>query len=198
MTKDIRICFIGDSYVNGTGDEAALGWAGRLCVSANTRGAQVTYYNLGVRRDTTRDVLGRWENECLRRLPGGCDGRLVVSCGVNDTVRENGAPRVTAAESRDNFRLILAAANKFSLLAVGPPAVADEAQNRRIEALSRAFAGAAHEVGVPYVELYPALRADFAYRDEISKTDGYHPGSAGYARIAQIIEASPQWWFHGR
>lgn len=35
MTQDIRICFIGDSLVNGTGDEAALGWAGRLCAMAN-------------------------------------------------------------------------------------------------------------------------------------------------------------------
>ena len=34
MTQDIRICFIGDSLVNGTGDEAALGWAGRLCACA--------------------------------------------------------------------------------------------------------------------------------------------------------------------
>jgi lysophospholipase L1-like esterase len=31
MTNDIRICFVGDSFVNGTGDETALGWAGRLC-----------------------------------------------------------------------------------------------------------------------------------------------------------------------
>lgn len=30
MTKDIRIFFVGDSFVNGTGDEEALGWAGRL------------------------------------------------------------------------------------------------------------------------------------------------------------------------
>ena len=29
MRQDIRICFVGDSFVNGTGDEAALGWAGR-------------------------------------------------------------------------------------------------------------------------------------------------------------------------
>jgi len=33
--KDIRICFIADSFVDGTGDETYPGWAGRLC--ANVR-----------------------------------------------------------------------------------------------------------------------------------------------------------------
>jgi hypothetical protein len=27
----IRICFFGDSIVNGTGDDACLGWVGRIC-----------------------------------------------------------------------------------------------------------------------------------------------------------------------
>ena len=48
--SEIRICFIGDSLVNGTGDEAALGWAGRLCAMANESDIPVTYYNLGIRR----------------------------------------------------------------------------------------------------------------------------------------------------
>ncbi|NCO13075.1 MAG: hypothetical protein GW843_02735 [Thiomicrospira sp.] len=30
MMTDTRICFIGNSFVNGTGDEKMLGWAGRL------------------------------------------------------------------------------------------------------------------------------------------------------------------------
>lgn len=92
MTADIRICFVGDSFVNGTGDETALGWTGRLCASAN-RVASITYYNLGIRRDTSHDILQRWERECALRLPGFCDGRLVFSCGVNDMVIENGRLR---------------------------------------------------------------------------------------------------------
>lgn len=35
MKDDIRIGFIGDSLVNGTGDAMALGWAGRLCATAD-------------------------------------------------------------------------------------------------------------------------------------------------------------------
>ena len=82
MAQDIRICFIGDSLVNGTWDEAALGWAGRLCAMAHACDIPVTYYNLGIRRNTSKDILVRWESECTLRLPGFCDGRIVLSCGV--------------------------------------------------------------------------------------------------------------------
>jgi acyl-CoA thioesterase-1 len=56
---DIRICFIGDSYVHGTGDDDCLGWAGRLCAAARRAGHNVTYYNLGVRRETSADIACR-------------------------------------------------------------------------------------------------------------------------------------------
>ena len=90
MTQDIRICFVGDSFVNGTGDENSLGWAGRLCSEAN-RIYQVTYYKLGIRRDTSKELMLRWYNECNIRLPDFVDGRIVISCGViNDAVIEGG------------------------------------------------------------------------------------------------------------
>ena len=28
--RDLRVCFVGDSYVAGVGDTAGLGWVGRL------------------------------------------------------------------------------------------------------------------------------------------------------------------------
>jgi hypothetical protein len=41
---DIRICFIGDSFVNGTGDPLCLGWSGRVCATAIQMGYPITYY----------------------------------------------------------------------------------------------------------------------------------------------------------
>ena len=137
MAQDIRICFIGDSLVNGTGDEAALGWAGRLCAIANASDIPVTYYNLGIRRNTSKDILLRWESECTLRLPDFCDGRIVLSCGVNDTAIENGRVRVDFAESCANVRAILCGAKQYTVLMVGPPPVLDDEQNERIESLSR-------------------------------------------------------------
>lgn len=196
MTQDIRICFFGDSLVNGTGDETALGWAGRLCAKAHAGGASVTYYNLGIRRNTSQDVLLRWQQECALRLPAGIDGRVVLSCGVNDTVMEAGATRLTLDESCRSVREILRhAAATYKTIMIGPPPVNDDAQNQRIGAISAAFAGEARALGVPYVEIFSYLIADARYRKELAENDGAHPRSDGYVAIAELIASSPTWWF---
>jgi len=195
MTQDIRICFIGDSLVNGTGDEAALGWAGRLCALAHASDIPVTYYNLGIRRNTSRDILLRWESECTLRLPDSCDGRIVLSCGVNDTAIENGKMRVDFAESCENVRAILRGAKQYTVLMVGPPPVLDDEQNERIEDLSVALARDTQTLGVPYIDLFSALCSDDAYKREVERNDGAHPRSEGYSKMARIIGSSPSWWF---
>ena len=195
MTQDIRICFIGDSLVNGIGDEAALGWAGRLCAMANESDIPVTYYNLGIRRNTSKDILLRWESECTLRLPGFCDGRIVLSCGVNDTAIENGKMRVDFAESCANVRAILRGAKQYTVLMVGPPPVLDDEQNERIESLSLAFARETKALGVPYIDLFSALCLDDIYKREVERNDGAHPRSEGYFKMARIIGSSPNWWF---
>ncbi len=195
MTQDIRVCFIGDSLVNGTGDEAALGWAGRLCAMASASDISVTYYNLGIRRNTSKDILLRWESECALRLSDFCDGRIVLSCGVNDTVIENGKVRVDSAESCANVRAILCGAKRYTVLMVGPPPVIDDEQNERIESLSLAFARETKALGVPYIDLFSALCSDDAYKREVAGNDGAHPRGEGYYKMARIIGASPNWWF---
>ena len=195
MTQDIRVCFIGDSLVNGTGDEAALGWAGRLCAMASASDIFVTYYNLGIRRNTSKDILLRWESECGLRLPGFCDGRIVFSCGVNDTSIENGKMRVDSVESCANVRAILLGARRYKVLMVGPPPVIDDEQNERIESLSLAFAREAKALGVPYIDLFSALCSDDAYKREVERNDGAHPRSEGYSKMARIIGSSSSWWF---
>ena len=82
--RSIRVCFFGDSFVNGTGDDACLGWVGRACAAGRRRGVDLTCYNLGIRRDTSADVPQRWEREAQARLPPEHDGRLVFSFGAND------------------------------------------------------------------------------------------------------------------
>src|SRR5215472_16470033 len=97
----MRICFFGDSFVNGTGDDDALGWVGRIVAQARQGGCGMTAYNLGVRRDTSADVAARWQAEARVRLPPECDGRLVFSFGANDCA-SNGtgeSSRVGEAES---------------------------------------------------------------------------------------------------
>lgn len=65
----MRICFFGDSFVHGTGDDDCLGWPSRLCAEARSRCHDITSYNLGICRDTSGDVAQRWEREAGTRLP---------------------------------------------------------------------------------------------------------------------------------
>jgi lysophospholipase L1-like esterase len=196
--RDIRICFVGDSFVNGTGDEKALGWAGRLCASANTKKNCITYYNLGIRRNTSRDVLLRFARECAPRLPKSADGRVVLSFGVNDTLMENGNLRVSFEQSCANLREVLRRAGQYKTILVGPPPVCDHDHNDRISALSQAYAREARILGVPFIELFAHLVADSRYRGEVTRNDGGHPTGRGYAKIAALIGSSRAWWFKGK
>ena len=187
--------------MNGAGDSTTLGWAGRLCASANAGGASITYYNLGIRGNTTKDIMVRWKNECVLRLPDSCDGRVVISCGINDTVIVNGLPRTSSDESRANIREILRGAKSYKVLMVGPAPVEYNDQNERIKALSQSFAHEAALLNVPYIDLFSSLVTDEKYMQDVSSNEGcypkgFHPTSSGYSIIAEIVGLSPSWWFH--
>lgn len=103
----VRVCLVGESFVNGTGDSDCLGWTGRICINANKKGYDITYYNLGVRRETSAELKNRWLSEVSYCLPHVYDGRVVLSFGVNDTTIENGQIRVETTESIENIHTIL-------------------------------------------------------------------------------------------
>ena len=190
----MRICFIGDSLVNGTGDPTLLGWIGRVCAAARRRGHDITCYNLGIRRDTSADIAARWHEEIARRLPAGIDGRLIFSFGANDCAEENGAPRVAPERALANARSILEEARRHHpTLMLGPAPVALADADPRIAALSRALAQLAAELSVPYLDLYTPLAAIPLWRLEIGIGDGAHPGAAGYALIADLVEGWAPW-----
>ncbi len=85
------------------------------------RGFNVTHYNLGIRRETSIELLQRWEAECDRRFASACDNRIVFSFGTNDTTLENGKTRVALSDSIANTREILSVASqKCPVLMISP------------------------------------------------------------------------------
>ncbi|TFV61872.1 UNVERIFIED_ORG: G-D-S-L family lipolytic protein [Bacillus sp. AZ43] len=197
MTDDLRVCFVGDSFVAGVGDPRHLGWAGRLAAGSHRAGRPLTAYNLGVRRDTSADVAGRWRAECRSRLPEGADCRVVVSFGVNDaTVDDDGRPRVAAGRSAAHLDAMLAGAERarWAALVVGPPPVADRAHNERTAVLDEGFAGVCAARGVGYVRVLPALLDEPAWMDEVAVGDGAHPAAAGYDALARLVRPHWQAW----
>lgn len=209
MTQ-IRICFVGDSLINGTGDGAFLGWPGRLCRREVQAGHVITSYNLGVRAETTEMIRSRWRAECEPRLLDTFPGALVFSFGTNDTAEEDGETRVAFDRSVENARSMISEAMDWKpTLWIGPPPI-DEGQqpfqagpgmpvrefsNARIAALSDAFAAAAAEMGVPYLDLFTPLSGDSAWR--ATAGDGVHPPDDGYAIIAERVAGWDAWrnWF---
>lgn len=185
----MRICFFGDSLVNGTGDDEGLGWVGRLVAGARRRGKDITYYNLGVRRDTSADVAARWAEEASRRLPVEHEARLAFSFGANDCADdEAGNARLPLESSLANAEAILRGAiGRAPTLMIGPFLPGDERIERRVLALSRELAQICANLGVPYLETQSFISTCEIWRRESKAGDGAHPNRGGYAALAGFI-----------
>ena len=196
--KEIRICFAGESHINGTGDPKCLGWAGRICQDAFSKGFDVTYYNLGVRGETSSQLRKRWLQEVSYRLPQKYDNRVVFSFGANDTTIENGKTRVSQQNSITNLEDILSIAKDlYPVLVVSAAPMDDEEQNQRISDLSKRFAKVCNQFNVPYLDVVPELIKSDIWMDEVKKYDGAHPRAAGYQVFAEIVQNWQGWlnWF---
>ena len=193
----MRICFFGDSFVNGTGDDDALGWVGRVVANARQSGRDVTGYNLGIRRNTSEDVAARWRGEAELRLPPEHDGRLVFSFGANDcaTSGDDGGPRIAREASVDQAQIVLEAAKGWlPTLMIGPGIIADDdAANARIARLSIDYARLCARIGVPYLDLPALLSASPTWTREALAGDGAHPNRGGYGIVADAVCRWPAW-----
>lgn len=176
----------------GTGDPDARGWVGRLAAEL-----PMTAYNLGVRRETSAQVVARWRAEALPRIAPGADTRVVFSFGANDATQEDGRVRVEPDASVRGLQEALAGAAQLALPAfvVGPPPVADPAHADRIEALSARLAAACT---VPFVDVARALRDSGPWVAEARANDGAHPGAGGYAQLTALVRDPLLRWVRGR
>ncbi|HYD31988.1 MAG TPA: GDSL-type esterase/lipase family protein [Azospirillaceae bacterium] len=197
----MRICFVGDSFVTGVGDDDCLGWPGRVCSAARKAGDDVICYNLGIRRDTSADIRARWRREAEARLPTEYDGRLVFSFGTNDCTAGDDADgvRVSRARALANAEAILAEARTWRpTLMVGPLPVGDDPDiDRRVAALSRDLDALCAPLGVPFLEVFATMAANRPWTREAAAGDGTHPNAGGYAALAQMVAGWDAWrsWF---
>jgi lysophospholipase L1-like esterase len=197
-SRDVRICFFGDSFLNGAADETYLGWTGRVCAALPL---QVTHYNLGIRGNTSLDIEQRWAEEAARRWKPGTERRLVFSFGTNDASLENGAPRLSIEDSMQSAKILLTRAkHTCPVLFTGPPAAELEARDAafaRLAAFSRGYAELAHELDVPYLDLFEPTHDNDTWHQAVQRSDGVHPDAAGYALLAGIFsqwKAWQAWW----
>jgi lysophospholipase L1-like esterase len=183
--RDIALVFIGDAYVAGYGDPKGTGWVSRVVGRTEHPDVDITAYQLGVRGETSADVLTRWRAEGPPRWKGRSEKRLVVAVGHNDAVKYMSTARV-----RLNLANILddAAASGVAAFAVGPPPTLDPELNGRLEIVVEAQADVCARRGVPYVDCYRPLNGHEQYRSDLGASgDGIHPGQAGYGLIAWLV-----------
>jgi acyl-CoA thioesterase I len=187
--RDLRVCFVGDSYVAGAGDESGMGWVGRLARHAHARGLPITAYNLGIRGNTSQDVADRLPAEVGRRANPAAETRVVVAYGLNDVVLNGGQPRVRIADSLAATERTLdwLASVSVPVLFVGPPPIGDAGLDARTAGLDRQLAVCAGSRRVPYLRVMGHLAEDRAWLDGVREGDGAHPGSSGYDRYFEVV-----------
>lgn len=184
MSRDVRVCVVGDSFVNGYGDPKGLGWVGRVLARTPADELDLTVYNLGVRGDCTADILSRWREETARRWREGAENRLVVAVGHNDV--HNG---LTLARTRLNLANVVDAAGIEGLLpfVVGPPPALDPAVNERLRPVVQAQQDVCARRGVPFVDCFTPLLNHEQWYADLAPGDGVHPGQAGYGLLAWLV-----------
>ena len=189
MSRDVRVCFFGDSYTLGAGDETALGWVGRVVVAARASGVDLAAFNLGIGGDTSLDVGRRWYEEAARRLKGGDALAVVFAFGTNDADAAVGRPRVAPERALRALADCLddAYAAGWPALVVGPPPVRAEVETAHARKLTSGMAAVCRERDVPFVDTLAALADDEVWHREIGAGDGYHPGASGYERLTALI-----------
>ncbi|WP_395296726.1 GDSL-type esterase/lipase family protein [Kitasatospora hibisci] len=194
MISDLRICFAGDSFTQGVGDPEFRGWVGRVLQATCAPAAapsDLTGFNLGIRRNTSADVLARIWTETFSRFLPGADNRLVLSVGSNDATLEDGRPRVASERSLANVAALLDGARErgVGVLLVGPPPVVgwDAGHLDRLLELARGQAELCAARGVPFVDVTRALAEDAEWSAEAMADDGAHPGAGGYRRLAGLV-----------
>lgn len=210
--RDLRICFVGDSYINGTGDERCLGWIGRLCERRFSWDYRLSFYDLGIRGETTAQVRARWKAECEARLPEGADNRVVVQFGINDIGVVTGAGRKVEEDQtvEEAEVLIKEITEHYPVLWVGLPP-ANEAcspmkpsegleisfSQEDARALNDRFKTCAEKLEVPYIDLLTPLSANRDYMGSLTRGDRMHCDGTGYAMIANLVNNWEAWngWF---
>jgi acyl-CoA thioesterase-1 len=185
LSREIRICVIGDSFVAGVGDPKALGWVGRVAARTPQDEASLSVFTLGVPDESTADLGSRWWDESNRRFGNAAvDCRLVIGLGHADIDSGLSIPR-----SRLNLANVLddAHSRRLASFVVGPPPTADSDRNRRIEELSDTFSDVCRRRDVPFVDTFSPLLTHEDWLTDLAAGDGVHPRQAGYGLIAWLV-----------
>ncbi len=182
--------FFGDSITLGVNDPQGGGWVGRFAMrSTEMQGMPIpptTFYNLGVRKQSSKAVSSRWEAEYMQRRIENASPHLIFCFGTVDMAAPSGIPVMSVEDSTVTARDILQRAkDEAPVLLMSPPPVLQTAHRERIGVLSAAYAELCNAISIPHLNLFELLRSSDAFMNDLS--DGVHPGALGNSLIADLL-----------
>lgn len=201
----MRILVFGDSITEGDYDSRG-GWVARLIADEfaqkqhNPEGSYNHIYNLGVSGNTSRDVLQRFAAEvAARRSTPESRVAIIISVGMNDTIKYVGEEPVTSVEQYKAAitRLYFAAKELTNhIMFVGLTPVDDEVfpdgryKSERVWEYEEALRAVVKEYNVLFVPVYDIFRQNMMVGNKLF-VDGLHPNDIGheiiYMRVKQAL-----------
>jgi lysophospholipase L1-like esterase len=194
---DLRVCFLGDSFTLGTGDDEGLGWAGRVLAAERGRGIDLTAYNLGVRGQTGAEIAARAPREIAERLPGKGDRRaVVIAFGSNDIRLDRPVNETCAAL---HTLVTHAKTEGHTVFVMGAPHAAEPELDGLRALYNARMEGTAGRLGAPFLDIREQLADWTAWHRGAMEGDGLHPGAEGYAAVAAAFGQWLPWrrWLDG-
>jgi lysophospholipase L1-like esterase len=194
---DLRVCFLGDSFTLGTGDDEGLGWPGRVLAAERGRGIDLTAYNLGVRGQIGAEIAARAAREISERLPGKGDRQaVVIAFGAND-IRLDRPVEETCAALEQTLRW--AGGQGFAVMVMGTPHAAEPELDALRALYNAKMEETARRLGAPFLDVRERLADWTAWHRGAMEGDGIHPGAEGYAAVAAAFGQWLPWrrWLDG-
>lgn len=143
------------------------------------------FYNLGVCKNSSKEILARFDTEFSARSLAGSTPVFFLMCGVVDTMKFTENPYLSLEESEENYaKLIKSAKSKGKVIALSPSPVANAEQNERLNGLISIQEKICSENSVHYVNMFQEL-LDNDFVSDLK--DGVHPSERGNKLIADII-----------
>lgn len=185
--RRVRLVAVGDELITPLGDPRALGWFGRVLSKTPLEGLHLQSHVLAVPGEGVEALSKRWEAEAASRFgpvagEGAADRHLLIALNGHDL---HGA---SSARARLNLANILDRASQqgISCFVLGPLPTVDDAWNRKLAELNKAYQDVAVRRSHPYVDAFSPLVDHAQWREDLAANDGV-PGQAGYGLIAWLV-----------
>ncbi len=185
-----QIFVFGNSIVQGCYDDKFGGWVERLKVFYMKYDENTIIYNLGVRGDTTNELIERFEFEIKQRRDIEEEIIIVISIGINDSYLSN------IKKFEENINKLIKLSKKYTnnIIFLGLNSVIEEItnpvpwnkeafyKNENIRKFNDALKKSSKENKVFFINIFGLLNKNDFYSD-----DGVHPNPKGHEKIFEVV-----------